>query len=144
MVKTELTRKQKNALGLQGPTAEMEVEKWLKKKGYTVDYSHEGKKSNLPYDILATKGKARWVIDVKSGNKPLVKIENPRRMIYETPGYNKIGLAFVGQDYIYLFEFRKWSKFGDDATETRKWRNAGKKSWETRRKRAHARESVKT
>jgi Holliday junction resolvase len=125
-MKNELTQKQKNALGRQGPITEIEVEKWLRKKGYTIDDSHKGKKSNLPYDILATKGKARWVIDVKSGEKPLVKIENIRRMIYETHGYNKIGLAFVGEDYIYLFEFRKWSKYGHDAAETKKWRNAGK------------------
>ena len=134
-MKNKLTQKQKNALGPQGTIAEMKVEKWLEKKGYTIDDSHKGKKSNLPYDILATKGKARWVIDVKSGEKPLVKIQNIRKMIDETPGYNKIGLAFVGEDYIYLFEFRKWSKYGDDAAETRKWRKAGTLSWKTRRKR---------
>jgi hypothetical protein len=131
----ELTPKQKNALGSQGTIAEMKVENWLRKKGYTIDYSHEGKKSSKPYDIPATKGKAKWVIDVKSGDKPLVKIRNIEKMIYETPKYNKIGFAFVGNDYIYLLEFKKWSKYGDDAAKTRKRRAAGKKSWIARRKR---------
>ena len=127
-----LTQKQVNALGPQGTTAEQIVVRWLKKKGYHIDYSHRGKKSNLPYDILATKGKEKWVIDVKSGNKPQVKIQNIEKMIEKTPGYNTVGLALVGEDGIYLLQYNKWTKFGEKAAKTRKLSQAGKKSWVTR------------
>lgn len=117
---TKLNRKQLAALRHAGTEAELVVEDWLKKRGYTIDYSHGGRKSNLPYDILATRGKERWVIDVKSGEKPLVKISNFERMIEENPGYNKIGLALVSGKRVYLLEYKKMTRAGEDAWETRR------------------------
>ena len=112
------TQKQREA-SEKGTIAERYVEKWLKKRRFHIDYSHKGKKSNLPYDIKATRGKERWVIDVKSGEKPLIKIPNFEKMMEET-GYNKVGLALVKGKRVYLLEYRKMSLAGIKAAETRR------------------------
>ena len=128
----KLTAKQKEALGNKGSKAEELVKMWLEKKGYKIDYWHQNRKSNKPYDIKASKGKERWVIDVKTGSKPSVNISNIEKNMREK-GYNKIGLALVRDKVVYLFEFRKMSEAGRKAAITRKAKRAAKKSWETRR-----------
>jgi hypothetical protein len=139
------TQKQREASD-KGTEAEKFVVRWLGKRGFHIDYSHEGKKSNLPYDIKATKRKERWVIDVKSGKAPFVKIPNFAKML-EEEGYNRVGLALVEGRRVYLLQYRKMSLAGEKAAETRRRRVllqhkrmslAGTKGWETRRK--HARD----
>ena len=110
---------------------------WLERKGYNIDYWHGNKKSNLPYDILASKGEERWVIDVKTGDKPGVNISNIAKILKSAKlkGYNKIGLALVVEKkpWPYLFEYRKMSEAGRNADLTRRRRIAGKKAADTRK-----------
>ena len=49
---------------------------WLRDKGYKILYWHKGRASNKPYDILAEKGKLRWIIEVKSGKNPSISLDN--------------------------------------------------------------------
>jgi len=127
-----LTAKQREALADKGTKAEELVKNWLEKRNYRIDYWHKNKKSNKPYDIKASKGKEHWVIDVKTGLKPSVNISNIEKNLGEI-GYNKIGLALVRKNIVYLFEFKKMSDAGRKAALTKKYKNAGKESWETRR-----------
>jgi len=123
--------------GEKGTEAEKKVVQWLRKRGYDIRYCHERKKSNLPYDILAIKGNERWVIDVKTGNKPSVNISNIEKILNDAKlkRYNKIGLALVSDKYPwpYLFEYKKMSQAGYKASLTKKRRNAGRKAAKTRR-----------
>ena len=123
--------------GEKGTEAEKKVVQWLRKRGYDIRYWHDGKKSNLPYDILAIKGNERWVIDVKTGNKPSVNISNIEKNLNDVKlkRYNKIGLALVSDKYPwpYLFEYKKMSQAGYLASRTKKRRNAARKAVETRR-----------
>ncbi len=123
--------------GEKGTEAEMKVTQWLRKRGYHIRYWHEGKKSNLPYDILAIKGNERWIIDVKTGNKPSVNISNIEKILNDRKlkRYNKIGLALVSDKYPwpYLFEYKKMSQDGFKASLTKKRSAAGRKAAETRK-----------
>jgi hypothetical protein len=113
----------------KGTLAEMQVEKWLIKRRFTNVKGHEGKKSALPYDITAQKGKEKWVIDVKTGDKPGIRISNFEKML-QMKGFNKVGFALVPESRpyrIYLLEYKKMSLAGSKAAETRK-KNALRKN----------------
>ena len=101
--------------------AESLVKKWLKNRGYHIAYSHEGKPSNKPYDIIAKnriKGINRiWAIDVKSGKNPSVKLESFKKLL-EDKRFNMIGYAFVIKGKPYLLQYSKWSHFADKAHRT--------------------------
>lgn len=114
----KLTQKQKTA-SEEGTNAEKTAENWLEKRRFTIDYSHEGKKSAKPYDIKASRGKDRWVIDVKTGEEPSIRIVNFEKMLQEK-GYNKVGLALVRGRRVYLLEYKKMSLAGIKAWETRR------------------------
>lgn len=114
----QLTQKQKDA-PKKGTQAEKFADKWLKERKFTIDYSHKGKKSAKPYDIKATRGKDRWVIDVKTGEEPTIKISNFERMLQEK-GYNKVGFALVRGRHVYLLEYKKMTLAGIKAWETRR------------------------
>lgn len=145
----KMRTQEQNEASDKGTKAESYCVKWLEKRGFHIVEWHEGKKSNLHYDIKATKGNERWVIDVKTGKEPATKIPNFEKMLKEE-GYNRVGLALVSGKHVYLLQYRKMSHAGDLAAETRRKRNnarhkemrlAGEKSWETRRK--HEREKLK-
>lgn len=122
------TRKQRDASD-KGTRAEIEVEKWLRKRHFINVEGHEGRKSALPYDITAEKGKDRWVIDVKTGEKPGIRISNFEKML-QMKGFNKVGFALVPETKpkrVYLLEYRKMSLAGIKAAETRK-KNALRKN----------------
>ena len=129
----KLTKKQRNALSFEGVRGEIRAEKWLEKHGFRIIESHKGKRSASHYDIKAEKGKDRWVIEVKTGEKPQIKIANLKKMLQEK-GYNKLGLALVTKDDVYLLEYKKMTHAGYVAARTRKRKEAANKAWETRRR----------
>ena len=102
--------------------AEKLAVKWLRKKGFRIDYSHKGKSSNEPYDIIARKrvnGINRiWAIDVKSGKNPSVKLKNFKKLL-EDRRFNMIGYVFIIRGKPFLLEYSKWSHFGDKAYKAR-------------------------
>jgi Holliday junction resolvase-like predicted endonuclease len=110
--------------------AEKIAEDWLKSKGFDVLYCHEGKASNLPYDILAQKGSEKWVIDVKTGKNPSINLESFRKLLEkkirnpktkEFFKHNRIGYIFVIDEKPFLLGYNKYE-----------WR--ARKAWTTREK----------
>ncbi|MEM0358299.1 MAG: hypothetical protein QXL77_08035 [Candidatus Bathyarchaeia archaeon] len=105
--------------------AERIAKGWLEKRGFRIEYWHEGKASKKPYDILAVKkqrGKLEsWAIDVKTGKKPQINIKNFRDLIdmkeieykdRETNEirkfkHNIIGYALVIGKDVFLFGYEK-------------------------------------
>ena len=124
------TKKQKEAQTI-GKKGEIKVIKLLKKRGYRIIYSHQGKANSKPYDLIAVKGKDKIIVEVKSGLKPPIKITNFEKMLNKK-GITKIILALVGTKYIHLLEYRKMSFAGVVAANTRKLRRRAKKAIESR------------
>jgi len=105
-----------------GKRAEELAVEWLEGRGYKDIKWHENKASNEYFDILASKDNEQWIIEVKSGKEPSIKIENIVKMI-DRPKTNKIGLIFIPNENEtpIFFELNKMS-------------HAGLKAWKTRRK----------
>ncbi|MFC1716616.1 hypothetical protein ACFL6S_23310 [Candidatus Poribacteria bacterium] len=98
----------------KGKWAERTAAKWLRDHKFTICYSHKGKASNLPYDILCYKGRDVYALDVKTGKKPAISLislaklitkkhsdyvkETEGRRIRELKKTTKIGYAFVIED----------------------------------------------
>ena len=101
----------------KGKKAEIDAEKWLSKRGYSILYSHKGKASNLPYDIVVKKGKTTIVFDVKSGKRPSISLDNFIKLLTLKPKdikskkkinpINEVGYIFVVGKYFYLLTFNK-------------------------------------
>ena len=127
-----LTKKQQE-VGKVGKQGEKIVTNWLRARGYKIVDEHAGKASNKPYDIKAYKGREKWIIEVKNGNAPPVKIENFVKMLGEK-GFNKIGLALVHGKDVFLLEYNKMSWAGIKASRKFNHREAAKKAWEYHRK----------
>lgn len=115
----KLTEKQRKALSEEGVKGEIKAEKWLKDHGFEIIESHEGKRKAGYYDIKAKKGKDNWIIEVKTGDTPKIKIANFEKMLDEK-GFNKIGIALVTKDNVHLLEYKKMTFAGLKAWKTRK------------------------
>lgn len=124
--KRKRTKKQQE-VQKTGKKGELEVVKLLKKRGYRIIYSHQGRSVAGPYDIKAIKGKDRLIVEVKSGETPQIKIANFEKMLKEK-GYNKVCLALVGRKYVHLLEYSKMSFAAMKASEKRKLRQRAKKT----------------
>jgi Holliday junction resolvase len=80
---------------------EKRVKEWLKRKGFEIKYWHKGKRSNMPYDIKAEKHNKKWIIEVKGGHTPKIKLENFRKMLTDK-SVDVVGLALVIDRHPYL------------------------------------------
>jgi len=110
-----LTEKQKEVPKV-GLRAERKVARWLAKHGFkdikSFDKPHAGY-----FDVKARKGREKWIIEVKTGEKPQININNFVKML-KTRGYKKIGLAIVTKKDVHLLEYNKMSLAGRKAQET--------------------------
>ena len=102
-VKKELTAKQKGTFP-EGSKAEERAMSWLKEHKFT-DVSRNPKPTGC-WDIMARKGNKNWIIEVKTGERPPINIDNFEKMI-NVKGIDKIGLALVTEKYIHLLEYPK-------------------------------------
>ena len=98
-----------------GRKGEENAMKWLKKRGYKVTeqvsvpefYTVDGSKKEFDIrpDIFATKGKEKWVIEVKTGGAASTANRSTRRQLREYsayfPGY-QLGLIDGGSSHIKL------------------------------------------
>ncbi len=92
--------------------------RWLRKAGFTNIQSFP-KRHNHPFDVTAERGREYWVIEIKGGEKPGVRIRNLLKM-YSKPGVTKLGLLFVVEgDEPLLFELKKMSRAGYKAARRR-------------------------
>ena len=76
-----------------GGKYEDSAKKWLEGRKFSVDESFS-KPHNDYFDILAHRGRVKWIIEVKGGEKPKVAINNLAKMV-DTPNINKVGLLFM-------------------------------------------------
>ena len=113
---------------------EERVKKWLEKEGYKVTYWAERKRSNKPYDIKATKDSKKWIVEVKGGSRPPIRLSNFRKMLTEK-NVDMVGLALVIDRHPYLLSFNKHVHSADLAWITRTRRKAANRAWKTRRNR---------
>jgi hypothetical protein len=101
-----------------GKEGEKKAKRWLEKNGYKITDHHHGKSIAGCFDITATKNKKKWIIEVKNGENPTINIANFEKMVNQK-GYDRIGLALVGKDDVYLLEFNRWSLAGRKAAKTK-------------------------
>jgi hypothetical protein len=95
---------------------------WLKKKGFKIRNPRNGKRSSLPFDILATKGRKNWVIEVKGGARPPIKLSNFRKML-TMPKIHMVGVILVISRHPYLLSFNKRTYSAELAWLTRRRSN---------------------
>jgi len=88
----------------KGKKAEKQAEKWLEEHGFC-DVERNPKPTGH-WDIMARKGKHKWVIEVKTGENPQINMANFEKMT-KMKGFTKIGLALVTRDYVHLLEYAK-------------------------------------
>lgn len=93
---------------------EERVVKYLQKKGFKVPDWHHKKPSNKPYDILATKNKQRWVVEVKGGKNPPVKLENFMKMLNKK-NIDMVGLALVIDRHPFLLSYKRYTYLAEKA-----------------------------
>ena len=55
--------------------------KWLKERRFKIIYWHEGKANNKPYDIICSKKKKYYVLDVKSGKRPQISLTSLQTLL---------------------------------------------------------------
>jgi len=121
-----------------GIIAERQAERWLHyRKKYVIEYSHKGKPSNLPFDIIARKGKERILIDVKSGKHPQISMDNLSLLLAmptkKIPQHlrrgliSHVGYIFATSDSFYLFKISRNVYIGQSAWN--KKIKEGKKFW---------------
>jgi Holliday junction resolvase-like predicted endonuclease len=119
----------------EGIKGEVEAENWLREHDFHITESHAGKAHAGHYDIKAKKGKDKWIIEVKTGESPQIRVANFRKMLQEK-GFNKIGLALVTEGEVHLLEYKKMRLAGYKAARTKGpkvRKEAAKKAWETRK-----------
>ena len=78
-----------------GVSGETRARKWLEYRGFTIIERHKGPRRGY-YDIKASRDGETWLIEVKSGVKPNVTIENLVKML-ETPKIKVAALIFVSK-----------------------------------------------
>ena len=110
---------------------EERVKIWLEKKGFEVKDWHRLKRSNKPYDIKAVKNNKRWIIEVKGGERPPIRLKNFKKMLTER-NVDMVGLALVIERHPYLLSFNKHVYSAEIASITRKRKVAARKAVETR------------
>lgn len=116
-MRKELTEKQRKVFQ-EGEKGEIEAAKWLKEHGF-----YSVKRNTKPtgcWDIMARRGKDKWIIEVKTGEEPKINLSNFEKMI-RMKGFTKIGLALVTEHYVHILEYPKM-------------RFAAFKAWDTMRK----------
>jgi hypothetical protein len=113
---------------------EERVKIWLEKKGFKIEDWHNLKRSNKPYDIIAQKGNKRWVIEVKGGKTPPIKLANFKKML-TMKNINMVGLALVIERHPYLLSFNRRTYSSENAWKTIKRRKAARKAVKTRERR---------
>ena len=88
---------------------------YLRSEGYGIDYWHEGKRSNEPYDIIATKNGKRYYLDAKSRKGDGNFLENLSRADCDFAGF-----AIVSPDgkvFLVLNEKRPKSDSGSPSNQ---------------------------
>lgn len=96
--------------------------KWLENRKFKIIYSHGGKASNKPYDIICSKDNKYYALDVKSGKSPQISLTSLKKLLNKDiaeyrketkkPDLKKIdniGYIFVVDNKCLLFDFRKQS-----------------------------------
>jgi Holliday junction resolvase-like predicted endonuclease len=104
MLKRTQTERQKGVSTL-GKLGERKVKEWLEKRGFNIDDSFPKAHAGF-YDIKASKGKEKWIIEVKTGLTPKLNVNNLLKMT-EEKNINKIGLAIVANDEVILLQIGK-------------------------------------
>lgn len=103
--------------------AEELAKEWLEKiKKFKIEYWHEKKRSNKPYDIIAEKDGKKWAIEVKSGISPPIKLKNFKHLLNKK-NIDMIGLILIIEGYPHLLHYNKHTYFGEIA-----WMNKRKHS----------------
>jgi Holliday junction resolvase-like predicted endonuclease len=131
------TRKQKEA-AKKGLLAEKRVARWLIDRGWT-DVRYHRHQHAGPFDIDCKKGGESWLIEVKTGEKPSVKIANLVRML-ETKRNGRIdkaALIFVPSNVkkpLLMFVLGKRNYVALKASIKRAGSEAAIKAWRTRRR----------
>ena len=104
------------------PKAEQQAKEWLEKiKKFKIEDWHKGKPSNKPYDILASKSRKQWAIEVKSGSNPSINLKSFQKLL-EMKNIDMIGFIFVVNRYPHLLTYNKHKYFAEKAWVTRRKR----------------------
>lgn len=114
-----LSKKQREVLfGKKGTQYERQGVRWLKRRGFKPLHEFKGPHGDY-FDVEGQfKGK-RWMIEIKGGGKPKIRIANLTRM-YETRSVDKLGILFVLEKEPYmLFELSKMSLAGLLSSKTK-------------------------
>jgi Holliday junction resolvase-like predicted endonuclease len=88
-----------------GKLGERTVKEWLENRGFKIEEWFSKAHAGF-YDIKASKGKEKWIIEVKTGLTPKLNVNNLLKMTAER-NVNKIGLAIVASDEVILLEIGK-------------------------------------
>ena len=136
-VVTMTTRKQKEA-AKKGLLAEKRVARWLIDRGWTHIHYHRRHHAG-PFDIDCKKKGESWLIEVKTGEKPSVKIANLVRMLEakRNDRVDKAALTFVPSNVrkpLLMFAMDKPKYVALKASIKRAGSEAARKAWRTRRR----------
>ena len=118
----------------EGKKGEATAEQWLTEHGFKILKSFSGKSHAGYFDIKCKRGKSRWIIEVKTGERPQIDIGNFEKMTKER-GFDKIGLALVTKEQVHLLEYKKMTLAGYKAAQAKSkdgLSKAAKKAWKTR------------
>ena len=103
-LKRKQTERQRQVSKL-GKLGERTAKEWLANRGFKIEELSPKAHAGF-YDIKASKGKEKWIIEVKTGLTPKLNINNLLKMTAEK-NINKIGLAIVASDEVILLEIGK-------------------------------------
>lgn len=131
------TRKQKK-VAKKGLLAEKRVARWLIDRGWTHVHYHRRHHAG-PFDIYCKKNGESWLIEVKTGEKPQVKIANLVRMLEakREDRVDKAALIFApsnGMKPLLMFVMDKPKYVALKASVKRAGSEAATKAWRTRRR----------
>jgi Holliday junction resolvase-like predicted endonuclease len=131
------TRKQKEA-AKKGLLAEKRVARWLIDRGWTHVHYHRRHHAG-PFDIDCKKKGESWLIEVKTGEKPPVKIANLVRMLEakRDDRVDKAALIFAPSNVrkpLLMFVMDKPKYVALKASIKRAGSEAATKAWRTRRR----------
>jgi Holliday junction resolvase-like predicted endonuclease len=131
------TRKQKE-VPKKGLLAEKRVARWLIDRGWTDVHYHRRQHAG-PFDIDCKKGRESWLMEVKTGEKPAVKIANLIRMLEtkQNGRVDKAALIFAPINVrkpLLMFVMDKAKYVALKASAKRAGSQAARKAWRTRRR----------
>ena len=98
---TERQRK----VSILGKLGEQTVKEWLEKRGFKIEEWFSKAHAGF-YDIKASKGKEKWIIELKTGLTPKLNVNNLLKMTGEK-NINRIGLAIVTSGDVILLGIGK-------------------------------------